>query len=710
MGRIAVIILTTRCAEPPSDWVVTLPRPVRDRVRSRAVLLSSAVGVFAAVMLLGQSVAYAANPACPSAASSTTNSCTFAATGAEQTYTVPAGVSFVTISAVGAHGGFGNNFVQGGKGAAVTATVPVPAGAGTLYVEVGTSGGNDNLNGFGGFNGGGFSGDAGGGGGASDVRTCSRGVCTDLSVNDTRLVVAGGGGGGGSGAPGCGNHGGQAGDSSVSGPGAGGAGSNVLNVCFPGGNGGFGGTGGANGGGGAFVGAGGGGGYVGGGGGGEATFNGGGGGAGSSFWLSGATNTSMSEDTTGTSQIVITQASTTSTTISSSSSPSLVGGQVTYEATISPTPDGGTVAFEDGTATIPGCGSQPVDAATGKASCQLTYSSTGTHTITAVYSGDAAFVTSTSPPLTQQVVPGPPSAHISLPPDHQTFAIGQHVPTGFSCSEGVGGPGLASCKDSNGANAPSGTLDTSKAGTFTYAVTAISTDGQTSTASISYTVAAPPSVDVARPADGARYALGQVVHASYSCQEGASGPGLQSCSGPVASGAAIDTSTPGSHTFTVTARSKDGQSASRSVSYSVLAATQVRIGSVHATPLRRGCAVETGRDEREITAVSADATCRHLRLTLRGSIQSGGKLVAAAGGTVSVSYRVRLPRGHAAGGARVRVDHGRWRISLMLPAVNLDPVLPSYLITIRYSGDHNLQQASTSRRIRLEAERAGLHP
>ena len=243
-------------------------------------------------MLLGQSVAYGANPACPSAALSTATSCTFAATGAEQTYTVAAGVSVVTISAIGAHGGFGNNFVQGGKGAAVTATVPVPAGTGTLYVEVGTPGGNDNLNGFGGFNGGGASGDAGGGGGASDVRTCSRIVCTDLSVTDTRLVVAGGGGGGGSGAPGCGNHGGQAGDSSVSGPGVGGAGSNVANVCFPGDNGGFGGSGGANGGGGAFVGAGGGGGYVGGGGGGEATFNGGGGGAGSSFWISGAINTS----------------------------------------------------------------------------------------------------------------------------------------------------------------------------------------------------------------------------------------------------------------------------------------------------------------------------------------------------------------------------------------------------------------------------------
>ena len=193
----------------------------------RGHLPASLIGlvVFGAMVLASQQAAYAtSNPACPSAASSTAISCTYAATGAEQTYTVPAGVSFVRISAIGAHGGFGNNFVLGGNGAAVTATVAVPAGTGTLYVEVGTPGGNDNNNGFGGFNGGGATFDAGGGGGASDVRTCSASVCTDLSVNDTRLAVAGGGGGGGSGCPQAANTGGQAGDSSVAGPGAGGPG------------------------------------------------------------------------------------------------------------------------------------------------------------------------------------------------------------------------------------------------------------------------------------------------------------------------------------------------------------------------------------------------------------------------------------------------------------------------------------------------------
>ena len=447
--------------------------------------------------LLGQSDAYGANPACPAAASSTAISCTFTGTGAEQTYTVPTGVSFVTISAVGSHGGFGNNFVQGGRGAVVTATVPVPAGTPTLFVEVGTPGGNDNLNGFGGFNGGGASGDAGGGGGASDVRTCSMGVCSDLSLDDSRLVVAGGGGGGGSGAPGCGNHGGQAGDSSVTGPGAGGAADTCAAVAA-GGNGGFGGTGSATGSNGGFISAGGGGGYVGGGGGGEGTFDGGGGGAGSSSWIASATGTSMGEDTTGIAQVVITQASATSTRVSSSPNPSAVGGQASYTATVSPRPDGGTVAFEDGTATIAGCGSEPVDPTTGTAICQVTYSSTGTHVVTAVYSGDVAFVASTSAPI-QQVVAAAPSVQIGAPADQQTFSVGQHVATRFTCTEGTDGPGLETCKDSNGASSPSGTLDTSKAGTFTYTVRAASSDGQTGSASITYTVAAAPPVDVVSP-------------------------------------------------------------------------------------------------------------------------------------------------------------------------------------------------------------------
>jgi uncharacterized repeat protein (TIGR01451 family) len=96
-------------------------------------------------------------------------------------------------------------------------------------------------------------------------------------------------------------------------------------------------------------------------------------------------------------------------------------------------------------------------------------------------------------------VVGPPAATISSPKSGGVYVLGQKAATKFSCAEAAGGPGLASCDDSNGtktASGGAGDLATGKLGAYTYTVTATSKDGQAATASIAYTVVPKPAIAI----------------------------------------------------------------------------------------------------------------------------------------------------------------------------------------------------------------------
>ncbi|MEN3281960.1 MAG: hypothetical protein V7607_3100 [Solirubrobacteraceae bacterium] len=82
-----------------------------------------------------------------------------------------------------------------------------------------------------------------------------------------------------------------------------------------------------------------------------------------------------------------------------------------------------------------------------------------------------------------------------------------------------------------------------------------------------------PTIDLRTPADGAQYDFGATVAADYSCADEDGGSGLASCEGNVASGAALDTSVAGPHSFTVTARDSAGNTSTVTHVYTVASPT-----------------------------------------------------------------------------------------------------------------------------------------
>jgi hypothetical protein len=133
-----------------------------------------------AVVVLSSLGLVSASGALPSVCSQTGQvvSCGYGYTGSEQTFSVPANVTSVSIAAVGGAGG-AVGMESGGVGGTASAELAVSSGE-TLYVEVGGAGQSGANGGAGGWGGGGAggvgdSGTGGGGGGASDVRTVSCG-------------------------------------------------------------------------------------------------------------------------------------------------------------------------------------------------------------------------------------------------------------------------------------------------------------------------------------------------------------------------------------------------------------------------------------------------------------------------------------------------------------------------------------------------------
>ena len=101
------------------------------------------------------------------------------------------------------------------------------------------------------------------------------------------------------------------------------------------------------------------------------------------------------------------------------------------------------------------------------------------------------------------------------------------------------------------------------------------------TGAIAVFAPAAPSATISSPTPGAHtYALGAVVGTAFTCADSTFGPGIASCpdsGGGASPGGRLSTASIGAHTYTVTARSSDGQTSQTALGYRVAAKPSVSI-------------------------------------------------------------------------------------------------------------------------------------
>jgi hypothetical protein len=256
--------------------------------------------------------------------------------------------------------------------------------------------------------------------------------------------------------------------------------------------------------------------------------------------------------------VSVTVAAATVTALTATPNPSRPGQLVTFTATATAHGEPmttGTVTFRDGTKTL-------ADVAVndqGQATFATATLSDGTHRVIAAYDPAAAFAPSSSDPLTHVVDGDGPQANPSSTP--AAIAAGWHrgpVTVTWNWNDPGAGIDPAQCRDRS-------TVD--REGRHTLTATCRDLAGNQTTATHFLKVdSTSPTVTIASPTDG-RYLQGDAVTADHSCRDGLSG--VASCTGPVAAGAGLDTSTPGRHQFLVTAQDRAGNTHTLAVAYHV---------------------------------------------------------------------------------------------------------------------------------------------
>jgi hypothetical protein len=111
------------------------------------------------------------------------------------------------------------------------------------------------------------------------------------------------------------------------------------------------------------------------------------------------------------------------------------------------------------------------------------------------------------------------------------------------------------------------------AGTDSFTYHGVSANGASAAHTVTVLVLAPPVAQIAAPATGQVYTVGQPVPTRFSCADDPAGPGIRSCSDSTGSSdgtGTLNTSSEGHHTYMVTAASRDGQAGTATLGYTVV--------------------------------------------------------------------------------------------------------------------------------------------
>ena len=162
--------------------------------------------------------------------------------------------------------------------------------------------------------------------------------------------------------------------------------------------------------------------------------------------------------------------------------------------------------------------------------------------------------------------PDAPSIDIYSPTADGFYIPGRDTQAFYLCSSAVSF--IVSCQGEAPLGAP---IDVSNSGPHTFTVRAVDGQGRSATKTVTYQVIdiAPPTIDLRTPADGATYELGSNLTVDYSCSD-PGGSGVAYCQGDLPNGAPLNTSSVGTHRFSVTAIDQASHVTQTTVTYTVV--------------------------------------------------------------------------------------------------------------------------------------------